>query len=176
MIQKIIFAGFGGQGVLFAAKTLAYAGMDSDLQISWLPSYGPEMRGGTANCSVILSDEPIGSPVITEPDILVAMNKPSLEKFENSVKPGGLIVLDSFLIDKKVERDDIDVVYIPAKQLAGEAGNENLGNIVMLGAVLKHRGVITPELVYKSIEEHTPAKRAALADLNKNMIDIGYRF
>lgn len=174
MIQKIIFAGFGGQGVLFAGKTLAYAGMDAGLQISWLPSYGPEMRGGTANCSVILSDQPIGSPVITAPDILIAMNKPSLEKFENLVVPGGLIILDSFLIDKKVARDDIEAVYIPAKHLAGEAGNENLGNMVMLGAALKHRQMLRIEMVYKSIEEHTPKSRAALAEMNKKMIDIGY--
>ena len=176
MIQRILLAGFGGQGILFAGKTLAYAGMDNDLQISWLPSYGPEMRGGTCNCSVIVSDNPIGSPVITAPDILVAMNKPSLEKFENTVRPGGLIVLDSFLIDKKVERDDVDVVYIPAKQMAAEAGNDTLGNMIMIGAVLKHRDIIAPEVVHKSIEEHTPAKRAALAEINKKMIDMGYNF
>ncbi len=176
MITKIIFAGFGGQGVLFAGKTLAYAGMDNDLQISWLPSYGPEMRGGTANCSVILSDEPIGSPVITSPDVLIAMNKPSLEKFEDAVAPGGLIVLDSFLIDKKVERDDVEVIYIPAKQLAENAGNANLGNMVMLGAALRYQGMISPEAVCKSVEEHTPSSRAALAEINKKMIQIGYEY
>ena len=176
MIPKIIFAGFGGQGVLFAGKTLAYAGMDEELQISWLPSYGPEMRGGTANCSVILSDEPIGSPVITSPDILIAMNKPSLEKFENAVAPGGLIVLDSFLIDKKVERDDVDVIYIPAKQLAEENGNATLGNMIMLGASLKHKDMISLEAVCRSVEEHTPQSRAALAELNKKMITIGYQY
>ena len=176
MIQKVIFAGFGGQGVLFAGKTLAYAGMDNDLQISWLPSYGPEMRGGTANCSVIISDDPIGSPVITTPDILIAMNKPSLEKFENAVAPGGLIVLDSFLIDKKVERDDVEVIYIPAKQLAEENGNANLGNMIMLGAALRREGMLSLEAVCKSVEEHTPSARAALAEVNKKMITIGYQY
>lgn len=176
MIQKVIFAGFGGQGVLFAGKTLAYAGMDNDLQISWLPSYGPEMRGGTANCSVIISDDPIGSPVITTPDILIAMNKPSLEKFENAVAPGGLIVLDSFLIDKKVERDDVEVIYIPAKQLAEENGNANLGNMIMLGAALRREGMLSLEAVCKSVEEHTPQARAALAEVNKKMITIGYQY
>ncbi len=176
MIQKVIFAGFGGQGVLFAGKTLAYAGMDNDLQISWLPSYGPEMRGGTANCSVILSDDPIGSPVITQPDILIAMNKPSLEKFENAVAPGGLIVLDSFLIDKKVERDDVEVIYIPAKQLAEENGNANLGNMIMLGAALRREGMLSLEAVCKSVEEHTPQARAALAEVNKKMLTIGYQY
>ena len=176
MLQKIIFAGFGGQGVLFAGKTLAYAGMDEEMQISWLPSYGPEMRGGTANCSVILSDEPIGSPLITAPDILIAMNKPSLEKFEDAVVPGGLIVLDSFLIDKKVERDDVDVIYIPAKQLAEENGNGTLGNMIMLGAALRREGMISAEAVCKSVEEHTPQARAALAELNKKMIMLGYQY
>ena len=176
MIQKVIFAGFGGQGVLFAGKTLAYAGMDNDLQISWLPSYGPEMRGGTANCSVILSDDPIGSPVITNPDILIAMNKPSLEKFEDTVAPGGLIVLDSFLIDKKVERDDVEVIYIPAKQLAEENGNASLGNMIMLGAALRREGMLSLEAVCKSVEEHTPQARAALAEVNKKMLTIGYQY
>lgn len=176
MIQKVIFAGFGGQGVLFAGKTLAYAGMDNELQISWLPSYGPEMRGGTANCSVIISDDPIGSPVITAPDVLIAMNKPSLEKFEDSVVTGGLIVVDSFLIDKKVERDDVEVIYIPAKQLAEENGNANLGNMIMLGAALRREGMISLDAVCKSVEEHTPAARAALAEVNKKMITIGYQY
>lgn len=176
MITKIIFAGFGGQGVLFAGKTLAYAGMDNDMQISWLPSYGPEMRGGTANCSVIISDDPIGSPVITAPDVLIAMNKPSLERFENTVVPGGLIVLDSFLIDKKVERDDVEVLYIPAKQIAEENGNANLGNMVMLGAALRYKGMLAPEAVFKSVEDHTPKARAALAEVNKKMIQLGYQY
>ncbi len=175
-MKKIIFAGFGGQGVLFAAKTLAYAGMDAGMQISWLPSYGPEMRGGTANCSVILSEQPIGSPVILQPDVLIAMNKPSLEKFENTVAPGGVIVLDSFLIDKKVNRDDVTVIYIPAKQLAEEAGKASLGNMVMLGAAVRHGELLDKDLLDKSLVEHTPASKAALAELNKKMVEIGYNF
>lgn len=175
-MKKIIFAGFGGQGVLFAAKTLAYAGMDAGMQISWLPSYGPEMRGGTANCSVILSEQPIGSPVILQPDVLIAMNKPSLEKFENTVAPGGVIILDSFLIDKKVNRDDVTVVYIPAKQLAEEAGKASLGNMVMLGAAVRYGELIEKDLLDKSLVEHTPASKAALAELNKKMVEIGYNF
>ena len=175
-MKKIIFAGFGGQGVLFAAKTLAYAGMDAGMQISWLPSYGPEMRGGTANCSVILSEQPIGSPVILQPDVLIAMNKPSLEKFEDTVAPGGVIVLDSFLIDKKVKRDDVTVIYIPAKQLAEEAGKASLGNMVMLGAAVRHGELLDKELLDKSLVEHTPASKAALAELNKKMVEIGYNF
>ncbi len=125
MIQRIIFAGFGGQGVLFAGKTVAYAGMDKSLEISWLPSYGPEMRGGTANCSVTVSDMPIGSPIISKPDVLIAMNKPSLEKFMNMVEPGGVIVYDSSLIDTKITRDDVKVAAIPAKKIADEAGSKS---------------------------------------------------
>ena len=119
---QILIAGFGGQGVLFAGKFLAYKGLVQDKQVSWLPSYGPEMRGGTANCSVVISDMPVGSPIITNPDILVAMNLPSLMKFVNDVVPGGHILLDSTLIDVKVERDDVTVHYIPATQLANDKG------------------------------------------------------
>ncbi len=176
MTTKIILAGFGGQGVLFAGKTLAYAAMDSDLEISWLPSYGPEMRGGTANCSVIISDEPIGSPIITAPDVLIAMNKPSLEKFVDKVAPGGLIVLDSYLIDSKVTRDDVTTVYIPAKKFAEENGNGNLGNIVMLGALLHYSEVLSVEEVCNSIQDHTPETKAMLAKMNQKMIRLGYNY
>ena len=119
---QIMIAGFGGQGVLFAGKFLAYKGMVQDKQISWLPSYGPEMRGGTANCNGMLSETPVGSPIITAPDVLVAMNLPSLQKCVDAVVPGGKIILDSTLIDAKVERDDIEVFYVPATQLAKDAG------------------------------------------------------
>ena len=116
--NRILIAGFGGQGVLFAGKFLAYKGLCEGRQLSWLPSYGPEMRGGTANCNVVLSDEPIGSPIVTSPDILIAMNLPSLDKFEDAVVPGGAIFVDSTLIERKVKRDDVRVFYIPATQMA----------------------------------------------------------
>ena len=119
---NILLAGFGGQGILFTGKVIAYAGLMEDMEVSWLPSYGPEMRGGTANCSVCLSDNKIGSPLVTNPDVLVAMNLPSLEKFENDVVPGGLIIIDSSIIDKKVEREDVKVIYIPASEIAEKAG------------------------------------------------------
>ena len=111
---QILIAGFGGQGILFAGKFLAYKGLLEDLQVSWLPSYGPEMRGGTANCNVILSEEPVGSPIVTDPDVLIAMNLPSLEKYVDTVVPGGQIYVDSTLIAEKVERTDVEVYYIPA--------------------------------------------------------------
>ena len=134
---QILIAGFGGQGVLFAGKFLAYKGLMEDLQVSWLPSYGPEMRGGTANCSVVLSDSPVGSPIITTPDVLVAMNLPSLQKFVDSVVPGGQIYVDSALIDVKVERTDVEVFYIPATQLAKDAGApQQAANMVLLGAAI----------------------------------------
>ena len=176
MTTEITIAGFGGQGVLFAGKTLAYAGMDEEKNISWLPSYGPEMRGGTANCTVIISDEPIGSPIISKCDVLFAMNKPSLEKFVNTVRPGGLIIIDTVYCDTKVERDDVTVVYIPAKQIAEELGNASLGNMVMLGAVLKKNSIFSLDVLADSIREHTPPAKAALADMNVRMIQSGYDF
>jgi 2-oxoglutarate ferredoxin oxidoreductase subunit gamma len=118
MTTEILIAGFGGQGVLFAGKFLAYKGLIEDRQVSWLPSYGPEMRGGTANCSVIVSDEPVGSPIVSKPTVLMAMNLPSLDKYENDVVPGGTIFVDSTLIERKVRRTDVRVFYIPSTQLA----------------------------------------------------------
>ena len=116
--RNILLAGFGGQGILFAGKVIAYAGLMDSKEISWLPSYGPEMRGGTANCSVCISDEAIGSPLVTNPDIFVAMNLPSFDKFINDVQPGGIVLIDSSLIDKKVERTDVTAFYVPATKLA----------------------------------------------------------
>ena len=134
--NQILIAGFGGQGVLFAGKFLAYKGMVEEQNVSWLPSYGPEMRGGTANCSVVLSDMPVGSPIITAPDVLVAMNLPSLQKFEGTVVPGGKIFVDSALIDAKVERTDVEVFYIPATQMAKDAGFATLANMILMGKVI----------------------------------------
>ena len=125
---QILIAGFGGQGILFAGKFLAYKGLLEDLQVSWLPSYGPEMRGGTANCNVILSDDPVGSPIITDPDVLIVMNLPSLQKYVGAVVPGGQIYVDSTLISEKVERGDVQVYYIPATQMANDAGVPTLAN------------------------------------------------
>ena len=131
MYEQIVIAGFGGQGVLFAGKILAYMGMDTGKELSWLPSYGPEMRGGTCNCSVIIADSQIGSPIIQRPDALIVMNKPSLEKFVDTVKPGGVIVLDSSLIDTKVERGDED---------SRERGRGNIGQHGNGGRVYEGEG------------------------------------
>ena len=141
--EEVIFAGFGGQGVLSMGKMLSYAGMMKGKNVSWLPSYGPEMRGGTANCSVIVSDELIGSPVVTDADTLVAMNRPSLDKFEKFVKPGGTILINSSLIEQKVQRDDVTAYYFPVNEIAAECGSAKAANMVMLGAYVKLKGFPT---------------------------------
>ena len=173
---QILIAGFGGQGILFAGKFLAYKGLTEDLQVSWLPSYGPEMRGGTANCSVILSDSPVGSPIITNPDVLVAMNLPSLQKFVDSVVPGGKILLDSTLIDAKVERTDVEVFYIPATQMAKDAGFSTLANMILTGKVLKEIDAVSFDGNKETLESFIPAKKAGLIDLNCKALQAGYDY
>ena len=173
---QILFAGFGGQGVLFAGKFLAYKGLVQDMQVSWLPSYGPEMRGGTANCSVILSDMPVGSPIITNPDVLVAMNLPSLQKFVDDVVPGGIIILDSTLIGAKVEREDVKVCYVPATQMAKDAGYPTLANMILTGKVLKESGCAAWEGNKETLEAFIPAKKAGLIDVNCQALQSGYDF
>ena len=176
MTHQILIAGFGGQGVLFAGKFLAYKGMVEDKNISWLPSYGPEMRGGTANCSVVLSDMPVGSPIITAPDVLVAMNLPSLQKFVDSVVPGGKIFVDSTLIDAKVERTDVEVFYIPATQMAKDAGFATLANMILTGKVLKELDAVSFDGNKETLESFIPAKKAKLIDINCQALQTGYDF
>ena len=173
---QILIAGFGGQGVLFSGKFLAYKGMLEDKNVSWLPSYGPEMRGGTANCSVILSDMPVGSPIITEPDVLVAMNLPSLQKFVDTVVPGGKIFIDSTLIDAKVERTDVEVFYIPATQLAKDAGFPTLSNMVLTGKVMKETDALSFDNNKETFESFIPAKKANLIEVNCKALQIGYDY
>ena len=154
MENKVICAGFGGQGVMSMGQLLAYAGMIEDKHVSWLPSYGPEMRGGTANCGVTVSDEEIGSPIITnDADIAIVMNLPSLIKFEKDVKPGGKIFVNSSLIEKKVERTDIEVYYIDANKIAADIGNIKAANLVMLGAVLKSTPIIDIESILEAFKK-----------------------
>ena len=173
---QILLAGFGGQGVLFTGKFLAYKGLVQDKQVSWLPSYGPEMRGGTCNCSVILSDTPVGSPIITNPDVLVAMNLPSLQKFVDDVVPGGVIILDSTLIDAKVDRDDVKVCYVPATQMARDAGIPTLANMILTGKVLKEAGCVAYEGNRETLESFIPAKKAGLIDVNCQALQMGYDY
>ena len=173
---NILFAGFGGQGILFAGKCVAYKGLLENKQVSWLPSYGPEMRGGTANCSVIVSDEPIGSPIVGKPDVLVAMNLPSLDKYENEVVSGGKIFVDSTLISRKVERTDVDVYYIPATKMASDAGVPTLANMILLGKVIKETDVISLEGMRTMFEKIISAKRQNLIDTNLMTIELGYNY
>ena len=170
---QILIAGFGGQGVLFAGKFLAYKGLLEDLQVSWLPSYGPEMRGGTANCSVVLSDTPVGSPIITNPDVLIAMNLPSLQKFVNDVVPGGQIYVDSTLIGEKVERTDVDVFYIPATQMAKDAGVSTLANMILMGHVLQNNSELTFDGTESTVQKLVPAKKQELVGLNMKALEMG---
>ena len=170
---NMVFAGFGGQGVLFAGKVVAYAGLIEGRELSWLPSYGPEMRGGTANCSVCLSDEVIGSPLVTNPNVLVAMNRPSLEKFVNEVEPGGVILLDSSLIDVQVERDDVTTYYVPASTLAEENGLKGLANIILVGKLFKEVGFCSEETLDKALQKCIPARKASMLDFNRKAIEIG---
>jgi len=170
---QILIAGFGGQGILFAGKFLAYKGLLEERQLSWLPSYGPEMRGGTANCNVILSDEPVGSPIVDTPDVLIAMNLPSLQKYVDTVAPGGQIYLDSSLIDVKVERSDVEVFYIPASQMARENGIATLANMIIVGALLENHSELSFDGVQTVVEKLVPPKKAALVELNMKALQLG---
>ena len=174
--NQILIAGFGGQGVLFAGKFLAYKGMVEDLQVSWLPSYGPEMRGGTANCSVILAETPVGSPIITNPDVLIAMNLPSLQKYVNAVVPGGQIYVDSALINEKVERTDVEVFYVPATQMAKDAGFATLANMILMGKVIKETQAVRFDNNLETLQSFIPAKKAKLIDINCQALQAGYDF
>ncbi len=173
---QILIAGFGGQGVLFAGKFLAYKGLIADKQVSWLPSYGPEMRGGTANCSVIISDTPVGSPIVGTPDVLVAMNLPSLKKYENDVAKGGIIIVDSALISEKVERDDVTTYYVPATKMANDEGFSTLANMILMGKLMK----VCPEIGFDgteaAINKVVPPKKANLIEVNLKALKTGYDF
>ena len=171
--NQFLFSGFGGQGILFAGKLMAYKGLMDEKQVSWLPSYGPEMRGGTASCSVIISDEQVGSPIVQNPDILIAMNLPSLDKFEATVNKGGMIFLDSTLIERKVQRDDVKVFYIPATRLASENGMPTLANMIIVGKILKELGQFNDESVELALKKVISAKRADMIEVNHKAMKIG---
>ncbi len=173
---KILIAGFGGQGILFTGKAIAYTGLKADMEVSWLPSYGPEMRGGTANCSVTLSDTPIGSPIVDKPDVLIAMNLPSLEKYFNETEKGGYIIYDSSLINTNNQREGVSVVGIPATKLASDNALDGLANMIILGKVIKETGVLTLEQIKSSLAQMVPAKKAALLENNVKAIELGYNY
>ena len=165
---KLFFAGSGGQGVLTMGQMLTYAAMYADMNATWLPSYGPEMRGGTANCTVVISPEkPVSCPLIYEADDVVVMNLPSLIKFESLVKPGGNLFVNSSMIEQKATRDDINVYYVPANDIAMQLGNARTANTVMLGALVSVAPVVPVEMIYKIMEKTFSGRKAHLLDINK---------
>jgi 2-oxoglutarate ferredoxin oxidoreductase subunit gamma len=176
MHEEVIISGFGGQGALFAGQLLTYAGMDQGYEVTWIPSYGPEMRGGTANCTVILSDDPIGSPIIRNPMAVIAMNPPSMEKYEPLVKAGGVLIANSTLIRTLSERDDITVVYVPANDLAAELGNAKMANVVLLGALLAAKPILSIEALKQAMEDHIPEHRKHIIEPNKQALDRGIEY
>lgn len=173
MTTEILLAGFGGQGVLFAGKILAYCGLMDSKELSWLPSYGPEMRGGTANCSVCISDQPIGSPLVLTPDILIAMNQPSFDKFVTEVRPGGKVFYDSTLIEAEQTRTDIEYFAIPSSKLADDNELKGGSNIILLGKVIKETSLFSLETMKKGIEKVVPPSKAHLIGNNFKAIEIG---
>ena len=173
MTHQIIMAGFGGQGVMSMGKILAEAGLKEGKNVSWLPSYGPEMRGGTANCSVIISEEPVGAPAVTEATAAIVMNRPSLDKFEKDVIPGGNLFINSSLIDKKAERTDINVYYVPANEIANDMGSGKIANMVMLGAYLKVTNAAKEDTIMEYISEVFSGKKASVVPMNKEALKRG---
>ncbi|MBD5082524.1 MAG: 2-oxoacid:ferredoxin oxidoreductase subunit gamma [Ruminococcaceae bacterium] len=173
MTNDILLAGFGGQGILFIGKMLAYLGLYEGKQVSWLPSYGPEMRGGTCNCSVCISDDPIGSPLVLEPDQLLVMNTPSFDKFIGSVKAGGKAFIDSALVEGKSDRTDIDCYYVPATTLANENDLKGMANVILLGKMIKETGLGDEATIEKTVKKVVPPKKANLIDANIKALRLG---
>ena len=170
---QYLFAGFGGQGILFSGKFLAYKGLMAGKNVSWLPSYGPEMRGGTASCSVVLSETPIGSPIVSNPDVLIAMNLPSLDRYENSVAPGGTIFVDSTLIERKVQRQDVTVYYVPATQMASDNNMPTLANMILMGKVLAVLGDKDPQQIENALKKVISAKHSDMLGVNLTALEMG---
>lgn len=173
MQTEINIAGFGGQGVIFAGQLLSYAAMDAGLEVTWIPSYGPEMRGGTANCTVVISDEEIGSPMVRYPKAVIAMNLPSLDKYEPSVKPGGVLVVNSSIISRPVTRTDIQVVLVPANDIAERIADRRLTNMVLLGALLANLPVLPVEAIEKALKGHLPERHHRLLPSNYQALREG---
>jgi 2-oxoglutarate ferredoxin oxidoreductase subunit gamma len=176
MQTEILIAGFGGQGVLFGGQLIAYAGMDSGKEVTWIPSYGPEMRGGTANCTVIVSDEEIASPLVHYTKAVIVMNLPSLDKYESEVIPGGILIVNSSLIHREVKRRDIQTVLIPGNEIAESLGEKRMTNMVLLGGLLANMPFLTLESIEKSLKEHLPERHHRLLPLNFQALRRGAEF
>jgi 2-oxoglutarate ferredoxin oxidoreductase subunit gamma len=176
MQTEVVIAGFGGQGVLFAGQILAYAAMDAGKEVTWIPSYGPEMRGGTANCTVVIADEEIGSPLVRHPRGLIAMNLPSLDKYEHQIQPEGIIIINTSLVDRRLVRDDLKSVYLPANEIAESLGEKRLANIVLLGALITNLPVLDVSNIEQSIIDHLPEKHRDLLPSNLQALKLGAEF
>jgi 2-oxoglutarate ferredoxin oxidoreductase subunit gamma len=176
MQQEVIIAGFGGQGVLFAGQLLSYTAMDEGKEVTWIPSYGPEMRGGTANCTVVVSDEEIGSPFVKNPTAVLAMNLPSLDKFEDLVEEGGVLVVNTSMVDRPVKREDITVVSLPANDIAESLGSKRSVNMVMLGALLANMNLLSLDAVETALEAHLPKRHQKFLEANKAALRKGAEF
>ena len=173
MQTEIIIAGFGGQGILFAGQLLAYAAMDAGAEVTWIPSYGPEMRGGTANCTVIIADEEIGAPTVRNPKAALVFNLPSFDKYEPLVAPDGVLVVNSSLVDRGFNRSDIRAVLIPANEIAESLGDKRMTNMVMLGALLGVLPILPLTAVQKALEDHLPERHKRLLPLNFKALEMG---
>lgn len=176
MQTEIVIAGFGGQGVLFAGQVLTYAAMDAGKEVTWIPSYGPEMRGGTANCTVVIADEEIGSPFVRNPRAVIALNLPSFDKYEPLVVPGGYLVVNGSLVNRPVSRRDISSVVVPANEIAESLGDKRMTNIVLVGALLALMPVLTIEAVEKSLEDHLPERHKKYLSMNFQALRAGAEF
>ena len=176
MQTEILIAGFGGQGVLFGGQLMAYAAMDEGREVTWIPSYGPEMRGGTANCTVVIADEEIGSPLVRFPQAVIAMNLPSLDKYEGVVKPGGVIVVNSSMVNREVQRKDLRMVMIPGNEIAESLGDRRMTNMVLLGGLLANLPVLTVEAVGRALEAHLPTRHKRLLPLNLQALQRGAEY
>ena len=174
MEHTIIIAGSGGQGTLFLGRLMAYATLLEDKEVTWMPSYGAEMRGGTANCTVIISDEMIGSPVIRNPHILVVMNDASYNRFTGKLRPGGMLLYDSSLISRTDHRDDIKVLGVPASMLSATMNSTKLANMVMMGALISCTAILSLDSVIEALNDITPSNRKNTMDLNKQLIAKGF--
>ena len=175
MLEQIIVSGFGGQGSLFAGQLLTYAGLEEDRHVAWLPSYGPEMRGGTARCTVTISDEPIGSPITDTPSAVIALNPASLEMFEPMVRPGGLLIVNSSIAQQEVQRKDIITIRIPATDMArDEMGNERMANMILLGALVRVTGVVSLDSVMTALKKNLPERRHHLLEPNREALHRGW--
>ncbi len=176
MQTDIMIAGFGGQGVLFAGQLLAYAAMDEGREVTWIPSYGPEMRGGTANCTVVIADEEIGSPLVRNPQAVIAMNLPSLDKYEAAVRPGGVMVVNASMVNREIQRTDIRAVVIPGNEIAEELGDRRMTNMVLLGGLLANLPVLPLAVIERALEAHLPVRHHRLLPLNMQALHRGAEF